>query len=190
MSPQSKRRNSSTKSESVWIESLKTVGMSVMFAFGLRTFAAQAYYIPSGSMEPTLQIDDKIVVDKVSYHFRLPRRGEIVVFQPPELAIRQCGALNTHDAWVKRIIGIPGDKVEVQNHQVLINEHLVRESYISQRPSYKWGPAIVPKGSYLVLGDNRQNSCDGHYWGFLPQDRLVGRAFVRYWPPARFGVPN
>jgi signal peptidase I len=186
--PKSDRSSHSAKPQAFWIESLKTVGMSMMLAFGVRTFAAQAYYIPSGSMEPTLQIDDKIMVDKVSYRLRLPSRGDIVVFQPPQSAIKECGASNTHDVWVKRVIGLPGDKVEVKNRKVLVNDSSLSERYLAQKPSYQWGPAVVPKNSYLVLGDNRQNSCDGHYWGFLPQERLLGRAFVRYWPLNRAGV--
>ncbi len=142
MTPKSKRINHSAKPQAFWVESLKTVGMSIMLAFGVRTFAAQAYFIPSGSMEPTLQIDDKIMVDKVSYHLRLPSRGDIVVFQPPESAITECGASNTHDVWVKRIIGLPGDKVEVKDKKVLVNGYSLSESYIAQKPSYI-NPAII-----------------------------------------------
>lgn len=190
MPPKSGRKHRSPSPQAFWVEGLKTVGMSLMLAFGVRTFAAQAYFIPSGSMEPTLQIDDKILVDKVSYRFRLPSRGEIVVFQPPARAITECGATNTHDVWIKRVIGLPGDKVEVKNRQVLVNGRSLSERYIARKATYQWGPVIVPKGSYLVLGDNRQNSCDGHYWGFLLKDRIVGRAVVRYWPLTRTGILN
>jgi signal peptidase I len=188
MSPKSNRKRQPSKPQKLWIEGLQTIGMSLLLAFGVRTFAAQAYFIPSGSMEPTLQIDDKIMVDKVSYRFKLPQRGDIVVFQPPERVIAECGAPNTHDAWIKRVIGLPGDKVEVKGRRVLVNNHSLSESYIAQKPAYQWGPAIVPQGSYLVFGDNRNNSCDGHTWGFLPQNRLIGHAFIRYWPLNRVGA--
>ncbi len=188
MASKSNRKKQPSKPQKLWIEGLQTIGMSLLFAFGIRTFAAQAYFIPTGSMEPTLQIDDKIMVDKVSYRFKLPQRGDIVVFQPPKRAIAECGAPNPHDAWIKRVIGLPGDKVEVKDRQVLVNNRSLSEGYIAQQPAYQWGPKIVPQGSYLVFGDNRNNSCDSYTWDFLSQDRLIGHAFVRYWPLDRVGA--
>jgi signal peptidase I len=159
-------------SENFWLETLKTLGLGLVLAFSIRTFIAEARYIPSGSMEPTLQINDRLMIDKVSYDFTPPQRGDIVVFNPtPTLE-----AQHFHDAFIKRIIGLPGDTVEVKGGQVLVNNHPLRENYLAAKPNYQWGSVKVPADSYLVLGDNRNDSYDSHYWGFVPRDRLIGRA--------------
>lgn len=166
MSPKRKRNSQEPNSENLWIEGLKTIGLSIFLAFGIRTFAAGAYFIPSGSMEPTLEINDRLMVDKVSYHFTKPHRGDIVVFWPPDETIAACGLpQKSDDPWIKRVIGLPGDKVEVKEGRVFINERPLQENYIAGKPKYVWGPEVVPKDSYFVLGDNRNNSCDSHYWG-------------------------
>lgn len=172
------------KQENLWFEGIKTVGLSLFLAFGIRTTIAQSYFIPSGSMEPTLLIDDRLIVDKISYHFTNPQRGDIVVFNPP-LAVVE--AQNLHDPFIKRVIGLPGDQVKVKGGRVYVNNLPLREDYIADKPNYAWGPQIVPINSYLVLGDNRNNSYDGHYWGFVQKDRIIGRAIVRYWPLNRVG---
>lgn len=161
--------------------------MSLVLAFGIRQFVAEARFIPSGSMEPTLQIDDRLVVEKISYHFNPPERSDIIVFWPPEeLALP--GA--RRDAYIKRVIGLPGDTVEITEGTVFINGQALNESYIMAPPDYQWGPEVVPAESYLVLGDNRNQSYDGHAWGFLPQENIIGRAVVRFWPPDRIGGLN
>jgi signal peptidase I len=172
--------------ENPWIEGLKTIGLSAILAFGIRTFVAEARYIPSGSMLPTLQINDRLIVDKLSYHFHNPERGDIVVFSPTDTLKQQ----NFKDAFIKRVIGLPGDKVEVKGGRVYVNDQPLREKYIEDEPQYQWGPVVVPPDSYLVLGDNRNNSYDSHYWGFVPRDRIIGRAAVRFWPPNRAGEFN
>jgi signal peptidase I len=169
--------------ENPWVEGFKTIALSAVLAFGIRTFVAEARYIPSGSMLPTLQINDRLIVDKVGYHFRSPERGDIVVFSPTDKLQEQ----NYKDAFIKRVIGLPGDKVEVKNGQVFINDQPLKEVYVEDKPQYRYGPEVVPKDSYLVLGDNRNNSYDSHYWGFVPRDRIIGRAIVRFWPPERVG---
>lgn len=171
------------KSDNPWIEALKTIGLSAVLALGIRSFVAEARYIPSGSMLPTLQINDRLIIDKVSYHFKDPQRGDIVVFSPTEALERQ----NFKDAFIKRIIGLPGDKVEVRNGRVFVNDKVKEEKYIEEEPRYNWGPVTVPADSYLVLGDNRNNSYDSHYWGFVPREKIIGRAAVRFWPPQRVG---
>lgn len=170
--------------ENFWVEGLKTIGLSLFLAFGIRTFAAQAFFIPSGSMEPTLQINDRLMVNKLSYDFTSPQRGDIVVFHPTK-ALK---AENFHDALIKRVIGLPGDKVSVKGGQVYVNDCALRESYIAALPDYSYGPVIVPPDSYLVLGDNRNDSYDSHYWGFVPRHNVIGRAVVRFWPLNRVGV--
>ena len=171
------------KVENPFIEGIKTIGLSAILAFGIRSFVAEARYIPSGSMLPTLQINDRLIIDKVSYKFTSPERGDIVVFNPTEALEKQ----NFHDAFIKRVIGIPGDKVEVKGGRVYVNDQALREKYIDEQPNYRYGPVTVPPNSYLVLGDNRNNSYDSHYWGFVPRDKIIGRAIVRFWPLNRAG---
>jgi signal peptidase I len=173
-------------SNSPWVEGLKVTGMSLFLAFGIRSFVAEARYIPSGSMEPTLQINDRLIIDKLSYDFTAPQRGDVVVFNPPK-ALRQ---QNFHDAFIKRVIGLPGDTVEVKNGQVVVNGSPLKEKYIEAPPSYQWGAVVVPANSYLVLGDNRNNSYDSHYWGFVPRHDIIGKAVFRFYPFTRIGELN
>ncbi|MEO8892766.1 MAG: signal peptidase I [Coleofasciculaceae cyanobacterium] len=172
------------KAENPWVEALKTIALSAVLAFGIRSFVAEARYIPSGSMLPTLQINDRLIIDKISYNFRNPDRGDIIVFNPTDTLKQQ----NFKDAFIKRLIGLPGDKVEVKEGRVYINNQpLNQENYIEDKPNYTFGPVTVPPNQFLVLGDNRNNSYDSHYWGFVPRDRIIGRAVVRFWPPNRVG---
>ena len=185
--------NSPPPRENMWLEVLKTLGLSAILAFGIRSFVAEARYIPSKSMVPTLQVDDRLIVDKVSYHFKDPQRGDIIVFMPPDEAAVVCTSPNpkvqstSKDAYIKRIIGLPGEKVEVRQGQVFVNDQPLKEDYLDELPDYQYGPREVPQGSYLVLGDNRNNSCDSHYWGFVPRQNIIGRAVVRFWPLNRIG---
>ncbi len=171
------------KVNNVWLEGFKTVGLSLIFAFGFRTFVAESRYVASGSMLPTLEVNDRVMADKVSYHFENPQRGDIVLFLPTKKLQEQ----NFHDTFIKRAIGLPGEKVEIKAGRVYINDKLLRENYIGDTKGEDWGPVIVPPNSYLVLGDNRQDSYDGRYWGFVPRDRIIGKAFVRFWPFDRLG---
>ena len=158
------------KSKNPWKDGIKTIGITLVLGFGIRIAAAQCYLIPSGSMKPTLQVNDRLFVDKISYHIVNPQRGDILVFTPPEKVVKE---ENSRDAYVKRVIGLPGEKVA--------------EAYIAQHPEYTWGPEIVPPNSYLVLGDNRNSSYDSHVWGFVGRDRIIGKAAVRFWPLDRIG---
>lgn len=165
------------------VEIVKTLAMAGILAFGIRTFVAEARYIPSSSMEPTLEINDRLIIEKISYHFQDPQRGDVVVFNPTQVLREQ----NFKDAFIKRVIGVPGDQVLVKNGQVYVNSKPIQEKYIAQPPDYDFGPVVVPDNSYLVLGDNRNNSYDSHYWGYVPRQNLVGKAFVRFWPLDRMG---
>ena len=189
MSPVPKKvsdHNSRQEHESSWLGELgRTIALSVILALGIRTFVAEARWIPSESMVPTLQVYDKLIVDKLSYHFTNPQRGDIVVFSPTDNIMRENP--NLKDAFIKRVVGLPGEKVEVKGGRVYINDQPLRENYIEALPQYKYGPATVPPNSYLVLGDNRNNSYDSHFWGFVPHDKIIGRAIVRFWPPNRVG---
>ncbi|AFY67223.1 signal peptidase I [Geitlerinema sp. PCC 7407] len=169
-------------SESVLIEALKTLGLTAILAFGIRTFVVEARYIPTGSMLPTLEINDRLIIDKMGYRFSEPKRGDIVVFRPtPALQAE------FNEAFIKRVIGLPGETVEVKNGRVYVNNEPLPENYTAERPNYEWGPETVPPNSYLVLGDNRNNSYDSHYWGYVPRENIIGRAAVRFWPPGRVG---
>ncbi len=158
--------------------------ISFFIAFFTRTFIAEARYIPSGAMLPTLQINDRLIIDKWSYRSQAPQRGDIVVFSPTEALKQQ----NFKDAFIKRVIGIPGDKVEVKGGKVYVNNQPLEENYIEESPNYQFGPVTVPANSYFVLGDNRNNSYDSHYWGFVPRENIMGKATKRFWPPERSGA--
>lgn len=179
--------NQKDQGTNIWIESLQTIGLSVVLALGIRQFVAEARYIPTGSMEPTLQINDRLVVEKISYHLSSPERGDIIVFWPPA-ELTPPG--QPRNAFIKRVVGLPGDTVEVADGQVFINDKSLDERYIKAPPNYQWGPETVPAESYLVFGDNRNNSVDSHAWSqpFLPEDQIIGKAVVRFWPPGRVGV--
>lgn len=173
-----------TNQENPLVELLKTVGMAGVLAIGIRTFVAEARYIPSASMQPTLDINDRLIIEKITYRLRKPERGDVVVFSPTETLRQQ----NFKDAFIKRVIGLPGEEVEVRGGRVIVNGQSLREKYIEEKPEYDYGPVVVPEGQYLVLGDNRNNSYDSHYWGFVPRENLIGRAAVRFWPPDRLGA--
>ncbi len=176
----------SEKQQNPWIEGLQTIGLSIVLALGIRQFVAEARFIPSESMKPTLLIDDRLVVEKISYRFNPPKRGDIIVFQAPQKALDVVGS-TTKDAYIKRVIGLPGDTVEVKDGKVFIDGKALEENYIQAPPNYVLEPETVPEDQYLVLGDNRNSSSDGHVWGFLPKDTIIGRAVVRFWPPTRIG---
>ncbi len=172
--------------ENPWVEAVKTIGLSAILAIGIRHFVAEARYIPSGSMLPTLEVNDRLIIDKLSYRFTSPERGDIVVFSPTEKLQKE----NFKDAFIKRVIGLPGETVEVKGERVYINNIPIQERYIEEDPHYQYGPVTVPDDEYLVLGDNRNNSYDSHYWGFVPKDKIIGRAVIRFWPPNRMGELN
>lgn len=174
-----------TQTENAWVEAAKTIGLSLVLALGIRHFVAEARYIPSESMVPTLQVHDRLIIEKITYHLHPPQRDDIIVFWPTDRLKQQNPELK--DAFIKRVIGLPGDKVEVKNGTVFINDKPLREKYIAAKPDYQWGPQVVPADSYLVLGDNRNNSYDSHFWGFVPQKNIIGRAVFRFWPPNRIG---
>ncbi|MGD1700917.1 signal peptidase I [Dapis sp. BLCC M229] len=189
------------------IESIKTIGLSVILAIGIRQFVAEARYIPSGSMLPTLQINDRLIIDKLGYQFKNPERGDIVVFNPTNELKTQY-----KDAFIKRIVGLPGDRVELKNGKVYVNDRVVEETYVASDlnpaelearkvnhqqtridvcpPDKRFlsQPVTVPPNSYLVMGDNRNHSYDGRCWGFVPYENIIGRAIFRFWPLDSLGT--
>jgi len=181
-----------------WITELIVIVMVVLL---IRAFVAQAYNIPSGSMKPTLLVGDFILVNKLVYRFSEPQRGDIVVFKYP---------IDPNIDFIKRIIALPGEEVEVRNNQIFINgkplplievgrgeengvRKVIYEEVLPEGIKHKvqfyedfpfskrdFGPVVVPPNHYFVMGDNRDNSEDSRYWGFLPRENIVGKAFVIY----------
>ncbi|WP_071517509.1 signal peptidase I [Geitlerinema sp. PCC 9228] len=166
-------------------ENLQVVGIALLVALLLRLFVAEPRYIPSDSMMPTLHVGDRLVVEKISYSFHAPKRGDIVVFSPPPQLQKQ--GFTEDQAFIKRIIGEPGDTIAIHQGTVYLNEQPLAEPYIAAPPRYEMPPTRVPQGSYFVMGDNRNNSNDSHVWGFLPAEDIIGRAWWRFWPPSRIG---
>ncbi|MEX0869269.1 MAG: signal peptidase I [Nitriliruptoraceae bacterium] len=180
--------------------------IALVLAFVLRTFVVQVFYIPSSSMEPTLQINDRMVVEKVTYRFRAPQRGEIVVFAGDGFApvsddagsldriVRGVGQfigivpLSARD-YVKRIIGLPGDEVHIVAGEVRVNDVAIDEPYVVYEDHDDFGPVVVPDGHLFVLGDNRPNSSDSRRsLGFVERADVVGRAAIVIWPTDHAGL--
>ncbi|AFY72207.1 signal peptidase I [Synechococcus sp. PCC 7502] len=165
-------------------ENIRTIVIAVIVAILLRTFVIEPRYIPSASMEPTLHIEDRIIVEKVSNWWRSPQRGEILVFYPPESPLIE----DNTKAYIKRVIGLPGELISIHDGQVFINGKPLNEPYILEPidyylPANPLNSAIkVPENTYWMMGDNRNNSNDSHVWGFLPEQNIVGKAIVRFFP--------
>lgn len=191
--PLSKRKPSKPKSRTR--ETIETFVVALALALGVRATVAEARFIPSESMLPTLEVGDRLIVEKVSYHFEAPHRGDIVVFNPPASA-----GFKENNAFIKRVIGLPGDHLAVRGGRVYRNGVALSEPYIKENPDYQMPDpenpgayfhdgreVTVPAGNVFVMGDNRNNSADSHVWGFLPIQNIIGRAVVRFWPPTRLG---
>jgi signal peptidase I len=165
--------------KAVW-ENAQLLAIALVLALLIRTFVAEPRYIPSDSMLPTLQIGDRLVVEKVSYHFHDPQPGDIVVFDPPP--VLQARGYRRDQAFIKRIIGRPGDTIAVHDGQVWRNQQPLSEAYIAEAPDYRLPTVTVPVNTVFVMGDNRNNSNDSHVWGFLPKQNIIGRAWIRFFP--------
>ena len=178
-------------------DNLKLIVFSVLLSLTARTAIAENRFIPSESMLPSLKINDKIFVEKITEHTKGIKRSDIVVFFPPFLEKDRNDIFSTitrklsfpnHEAWIKRVVALPGEKVMIENGIVYINSSPLEERYIKEKPFYNMEEKIVPEGSLFVLGDNRNNSADSHIWGFLPEKYVVGKAIFRYWPLERIGT--
>mmetsp|Transcript_5026 Transcript_5026/g.10977 ORF Transcript_5026/g.10977 Transcript_5026/m.10977 type:complete len:342 (+) Transcript_5026:62-1087(+) len=178
-------------------EDIITYGISVAIAVLLRTFVVEPRYIPSTSMYPTFQIGDQLMVEKISgaWFKRRLSRGDVVIFSPPQSMIdvmeNEYGGhdMKRGEALIKRVVALEGDQVQVKKGKLYVNHEEQRETYTKEPngANYKFGPVFVPKDNVLVLGDNRNESLDGHIWGCLPVDKVIGRAMLVYWPPWRAG---
>lgn len=167
-------------------ENIRLVAIALVLALLIRIFIAEPRYIPSNSMLPTLHTGDRLVVEKVSYHFHQPEKGDIVVFEPPELL--QSLGYRKDQVFIKRIIGKPGQKVSVNNGKVYIDDQPLAEDYIAEPPDYQLESVQVPDNEFFVMGDNRNDSNDSHVWGFLPKQNIIGRAGFRFFPFDRIGL--
>lgn len=166
------------------IEWIAVVVGAVVVALVVRTFLLQAFSIPSGSMESTLEISDRLLVNKLSYEFGDVERGDIVVFLKPD------SLASPYDDLIKRVIGLPGDTVEGRENQVFVNGEAIAEPYLDAGVTIRdFAPVEVPADHVFVMGDNRTNSTDSRSFGPINIDRIVGEAFLRYWPLSRIGAP-
>lgn len=155
---------------------------ALLVAVAIKTFLIQAFYIPSGSMLPTLAPDDRVLVNKVSYDLHDVNRGDLIVFSRPA----EVGG--DIDDLIKRVIGLPGDTVEVRQSVVYVNGLALDEPYLEAGVSFAdTRPVVVPPGMVFVMGDNRPGSRDSRVFGPVPVEDIVGRAFFRIWPPSRAG---
>ena len=167
-------------------ENLILITIALVLAFLIRTFIAEPRYIPSDSMLPTLHTGDRLVIEKISYRFNSPKFGDIVVFQPPEELQRR--GYPPDQAFIKRIIGTPGDTLKIDGGKVYINNKILQEDYIKEPPLQPFSPIKVPPNQYFMMGDNRNDSNDSRYWGFLPKQNMIGKATFRFWPFDRVGT--
>jgi len=158
----------------------------LMVALLLRWLVVEPRWIPSGSMLPTLQLQDRILVEKVRPHLgRNFKPGTVVVFHPPPQL--QAAGYAAETALIKRLVGLPGDQIAVRDGQLWRNGQVVQPDWKAEPMDYDLPELTVPPGELLVLGDNRNASLDSHLWGTLPEGELIGTAVLRYWPLNRFG---
>jgi signal peptidase I len=189
----------------VAIDWIVTIAGAVAIVLAIKAWVVNPYRIPSSSMEPTLHCarpgqgcesstSDRVLANRFIYHFRSPRRGEIVVFHTPPLAKEKCGGGG--GTFVKRLIGLPGDAWSERNGYVYINGVKLNEPYIhadrrdNQSLTLSELPGMgtktrIPPNMYLMMGDNRASSCDSRVWGLVPRKNLIGEVFATYWPPSR-----
>jgi signal peptidase I len=182
------------KTKSVVREYAEAIAIAILLALFIRTFVVQAFKIPSGSMLPTLLIGDHLLVNKFIYGIRVPfsgkvlvplkdpKSGDIIVFKFPK---------DRSIDYIKRVVGVPGDKIEVKNKKVYRNDKLAEDPFAhftsttilpgSVSPKDNFGPITVPEGKYFVMGDNRDNSSDSRFWGFVETNDVLGKAMIIYW---------
>lgn len=163
-----------------------TFGIALAISLAIRGLIAEPRFIPSLSMFPTFDVGDYVVAEKITYRFvREPQPGDIIIFHPVEGVGER--TFFDDNVFIKRIVAVEGDQVEVKQGALYVNGERESESYIAEKPEYILPPFVVPQGDVFVLGDNRNNSFDSHIWGPLPKENIVGRTVFRYWPVWKFG---
>jgi len=186
------------------VEVIATVALALVLAESVQAAVVKPFVIPSASMEPTLAIGQRVLVNRLAYDFSSPQRGDIVVFHPPNSLTcavnvpdtEPCPRSNSQKSsqyFVKRVIGLPGDRVSISDgHPVINGRILSNEPYITScdnAPDCDMSRTItIPKGEYFMLGDNRGDSDDSRFWGPIPGSWIIGEVFATYWPPDRIGV--
>jgi len=181
-----KPKERSTAWREIW-EFAKVIILALVIALPIRYFIAQPFIVKGQSMEPNFDDREYLVIDELTYQFREPERGEVVVFRYPN---------NTKEFFIKRIIGLPGETVTVKNGQISIKDgsengepFILQENYLpSDLKTFPEKEFILVENQYLVFGDNRRNSSDSRIWGPLDKKFITGRAFFRAWPPSKFGL--
>lgn len=170
---------SGKKKKSEIREIIEAVIIALVVTLLIRGFIVDIFRIPTPSMVPTIQVEDRVVVTRFSYWFNEPERGDVIVFKYPN---------DTKVDYIKRLIGLPGETVEFRDNQLYINGQLIDEPYLSEKTiTNDFGPVEVPAGCYFMCGDNRQNSSDSRAWGFVERDLLIGKGQFIYWPLDRIG---
>ena len=163
-----------------WIrELLESILPALVIVLVVNIFLAQATRVEGQSMEPNLHNDQRLIVEKISYRFHEPQRGDIVVLRRPH---------RSSEPLIKRIVGLPGDTLEVKDGRVYMNGEPLDEPYLNQATWGNMPPRLVPEEHVFVLGDNRRASNDSRAFGVVPFDDIIGRAWVRYWPPVEAGL--
>lgn len=200
------RAGSHRRRRSFWREIPFLIAIALILAFLIKAFLFQAFRIPSGSMEPTLMPGDRVLVSKLSYRFGEVERGDVIVFQNPSGVVRRgpvsaflhsigeiVGLGQTSDEdLIKRVIGLPGDTIEIRDRTTHVNGEPLHEPYLTREARelgmQDFGPVTVPDGAYFVMGDNRARSLDSRFGlGMVPEDKVIGRAVVIIWPPSDVG---
>jgi signal peptidase I len=159
-------------------EFLETVLPALIIVLVINMFLAQATRVEGQSMEPNLHDNQRLIIEKISYYFHPPRRGDIIVLRLPN---------RRSDPLIKRVVALPGEMVEITDGKVLINGQVLDEPYLNQATYQGMPPQVVPENEVFVLGDNRGFSNDSRSFGFVPFSDIIGRAWFRYWPPEDIG---
>jgi len=163
-----------------WLRELvESVLPALVIVLVINVFLAQATRVEGQSMEPNLHDNQRLIIEKVTYRFNRPERGDIVVLRPPQ---------QSSEPLIKRVIGLPGETLEIHNGQVYIDGEALEEPYLNQPTWGTVGPVLVPEEHVFVMGDNRRASNDSRAFGVVAFDDIIGRAWVRYWPPAEIGT--
>jgi len=163
------------------------LAVAAVLAILLRTFVVQTFYIPSVSMSPTLKVGDRIIVNKLSYHFHGVGRGDIIVFKAPPTVATACHTNDTD--LVKRVIGLPGETISDRHDVIYINGRPLAQPWLPKNDpdtlTLPFKPVHIGPNSYFVMGDNRIDSCDSRYWGTVKRSLIIGKAEARIWPISR-----